>query len=256
MNELLLTTEHGTATLRSRGGLISSWQLQHPNTGAPIDILYRGTREGRTGIPTLFPNYGEGDMYHGFWRDSTCAVTQESSGTGLISLDDAMISADAKRIYPYLFQVRVTVELDTKASMVYTMEVENRETARPIPITPGLHPYWAIAHTNKRAIKTTGIAGFDAAAVDWDTHPPDTMYNFDTRSEIVCPDKTIRIEDITPGGAVIRHMVVWSQPLSLPDHDFVCFEPITGGNNAIKTNPILVQPTEKWMMKLRFSCIL
>lgn len=255
MSEITLSHQQSQATLTSTGGYITSWQIDHPTHHQLVDVLYRGSKISRTGIPTLFPNYGEGYMYHGFWIKSQCSLQQPAENIAVLSLDETVISEEAKQWYPYRFCVDVTIELETAASLVYTMRVKNNEAQQSLPIVPGVHPYWAVPHREKKKITTTGIPEFDAATCDWDQNPPDTVYDFQSAVRIVTLDRTIAIQDISPQ-PVIRHLVVWSQPVSLPDTDFVCFEPITGGDNAITQQPILVDPGQTWVMKLRFSCIL
>lgn len=241
------------------GGYVTSWSVRNPRSGLFERVLYLGSELKRTGIPTLFPNYGEGqgvngeDMTHGFGRSSVWTPDQSASASDkiVLRLGDRDISEEAKAKFPFRFATSIEVQAAQDGSLIYSLKVQNQDQI-DMPITPGVHPYWAVPQADKQSIQTEGIQGFDAASIDWDTTPPDTVYGFDGRALVKFPSRQISIEDITPGG-VIRHLVVWSQTPQKPDFNFVCFEPITAGDNAINTNPILVPAGGEWNMNLRFS---
>lgn len=236
------------------GGYITSWKVKNPQSGNFEDVLYVGSEIKRTGIPTLFPNYGEweGGLTHGFGRNSKWQLEQVGANKVKMRLDDGDISEEVKAVYPHQFGATISVEAGEDGSLLYSLDVENRGQDA-LPITPGLHPYWAIPQEDKGKITTEGVNGFDAFSVDWDNNPPDTVYDFNGKTVVKFPQRQITIEDTTPSGPVVKNIVVWSQTPDKADSNFVCFEPITGGDNAINTNPILVPSQEKWNMVLKFS---
>lgn len=242
------------------GGYVISWTVRNSRTGHFEEVLYLGSELKRTGIPTLFPNYGEGqgvngeDMTHGFGRSSIWTPDQAASASDrvVLRLGHEDISEEARAKFPFRFATSIEVQAAQDGSLLYSLKVQNKDQ-KDMPITPGLHPYWAVAQVYKSSIQTEGIQGFNAESINWDTTPPDTVYGFNGRALVKFPSRQISIEDITPGGKVIRHLVVWSQTPQKPDFNFVCFEPITAGDNAINTNPILLPAGSEWNMNLRFS---
>lgn len=243
--------------INPEGGYVTSWKVRNPHSGEFEDALYVGSEIKRTGIPILFPNYNEsgGNVpTHGFGRASSWDVVQTpGSGKVVMRLGSDSISEEAKAVYPYKFETAIEIEAAEDGSLLYTLKVKNlgEET---MPIAPGLHPYFPMIQEEKPNIETEGISEFDAASFDWDKNPPDNEYNFSRRAVIKGPQRTIVIEDITPI-PVVRKMVVWSQTPQKPDYNFVCFEPVTRGDNALTDNPINVAPTTEWTMNLRFSSV-
>lgn len=235
------------------GGHITSWQVRNPQ-GEFEDILYVGKTKKRTGIPTLFPYYGEaeGMRSHGFGRDSQWQVVAIEGSTIKMVLTDGNISEEARQEYPYPFEAAITIEAADDGSFIYKLDVKNTGTG-DLPLSPGLHPYFAINHADKQKVTVDGIPDFDASSVAWDTNPPDTVFPYTGKTTVNIPGRKISIEDITEGGPVIEHAVVWSQTPQKDDYNFVCVEPITGGDNAIHDNPKKVAPGQEWSMAIRFS---
>ena len=251
--EYILESKHGLVTVDPEGGYVTSWKVKNSSSEF-MDILYRGSAKKRTGIPILFPYFGKArhTKQHGFGRDSVWKVVESSHTSIQLKLISSHISADAKKEYPYSFEADLIITLHENGTMDYILSVINRDT-KDIPISPGIHPYWDIAHEEKKNIAVPDLKDFDAASVDWDKNPPDIAYPFEKKVDVHFPDRTIEIEDISPHNKKIRHLVVWSQPIDKPDYNFVCFEPVCGDNYTIDDNPILVSPQKNWVMKLKFS---
>ncbi len=252
--EFVLKTSQAAATIDPIGGYITSWSVLNPQTQKHTDILYRGTVKKRSGIPVLFPYFGKAKhtRQHGFGRDSTWKVMNAATDSITLGLSSSEISSEFAREYPYPFEAELQVSLDMSGSLNYRFSVINTGTEN-LPVSPGLHPYWSINHPEKKNIAAPQLDGFDARSVDWDSNPPDIEYPFNRSCEIVFPDRRITIEDTSPDSPKVRYLVVWSQPVSAPDHDFVCIEPVCGGNYAIDESPILISPNETWIMDLSFS---
>lgn len=265
-DRIVIESANAKVGVNPEGGYVTSWQVKNPNTGKFDDVLYVGSVIKRTGIPILFPNYndsgfkdqaGEDLMTHGFGRNSIWTIVQVLTSTKVtLTLNQNAISEEARKLYPYNFETSIEVEAAEDGSLLYSLNVKNTDS-KPIPIAPGLHPYWAIPHSEKPNIQTEGLAGFNAASIDWDHHPPDTEYDFNGKVVIKTASKTITIEDLTPT-PVVGKMVVWSQTPKNgdgeeQDHNFVCFEPITKGDNALANNPIKMEPGKEWNMNLKFS---
>lgn len=236
-----------------QGAHVTSWQLKN-DAGEFEDVLYVGSELKRTGIPLLFPYYGdaEGDMRsHGFGRDSKWQGSVDGNRI-LMTLTSEQISDEARQEYPHDFSALVSIEAEEDGSMVYTLNVVNTGNTK-LPLSPGLHPYWAVAQGAKTRSSIEGVQGFDASQTDWEHEPPDTPFEYSGRTTLKTPDKEISIDDITEGGPVIKNIVVWSQPVEKPDHEFICVEPVCGLDNAINDDPIWVEPDQSFTMKLRFS---
>jgi galactose mutarotase-like enzyme len=235
------------------GGYITNWIAIDPSTGSSKEILYQGSSLKRTGIPPLFPCWGDSGTAlrkHGFARDVEWQVVKDTGQEILMTLDSADIKDTIKKEYPNNFQVTMSV-FSEKNNLFYSMSVKNRGH-KDMEISPAIHPYFNIKHHDKREIKTEGVEGFNAANFDWDNSPPDNNYPFSKSAEIFFPDWTIEVEDSSPR-PVFKHMVVWSQPINSPDFNFVCFEPVTGLAGAIERKEIIIAPAGVWEMKLRFT---
>lgn len=257
-DKIVIESFNARIGVNPEGGYVTSWQVRNPD-GNFEDILYVGSRIKRTGIPILFPNYGNsgGEVTtHGFGRDSIWTTEYTpGSNKAIMTLNTDAISDEAKSTYPYEFETTIEVKVAENGSLLYSLKVKNLGD-KDMPITPGLHPYFAIPHGDKTKVETEGIEGFDATSFDWDTNPPDNAYDFSGKAVIKMPKKQIVIEDITPKGRVVGKMVVWSQAPEESDYNFTCFEPVTKDENSLANDPILVPAGSEWNMNLRFSAML
>lgn len=235
------------------GGYITNWAVPDPATGNLREILYQGSSLKRTGIPPLFPCWGESGTQlrkHGFARDVLWNIILESSKKAIMTLDSRNIKELIWKEYPENFKAEIdAVAVDNK--LVYRLKVHNRGK-NEIAIAPALHPYFAVSHSDKKNIRTTGIPNFDTRSFDWDNNPPDNHYPFDKKAEIIFPGHSVGVSDISPA-PVIKYIVIWSQPTKNQDKDFVCFEPITALSGAIGKKEILVKGDSTWEMKLEFT---
>ncbi len=245
-SEIELRAGRSAATVDPAGALLSSWK-----TGDK-DILYVGSAKKRAGIPLLFPYFGTSKIgrQHGFGRDSLWKTVNQSSDSLTLALTDKDIDQQAKKEYPYEFYAEMSVVLEKDGALTYSLKVKNPSRS-PLPISPGLHPYWAIDRKDKNNVKTN-IEGFDAAKIDWENSPPDNDFPFSGRAELIFPDRKIVIEDIGDVKTV-KQMVIWSQTPQKPDCDFICFEPVCGLRGGIDSQPLVLDAGETWEMKIKFS---
>jgi galactose mutarotase-like enzyme len=251
-----LQTKSSTVGINPTGGYVTSWKVKNPKTNSFEDILYQGKTIKRTGIPILFPQFSEanGMRKHGFGRDCTWKTSQINPQTIQMILTNKDLPGDAKKEYPYPFYAVIEIEIRDSAELHYTLKVTNTGTAN-LPISPGLHPYWAVPHQDKKLMSIDGIPEFDTKKVEWDAIPPDIGYPYTGKTVINLSGKKISIEDVTPSGPVIHHIVVWSQTPKQDDFNYVCVEPVTGYIHALDTHPIIVKPKETWQMKITFSVV-
>lgn len=237
------------------GGYITNWETKN-EAGEWVENLYQGSELKRTGIPTLFPYYGDTDKYgdsHGLGRNSFYEITKVERNKISMRLksESTFIPSEAKQNYPFPFETTLTTEALDDGSLLCTMEVENTGDG-DLPIAPGLHPYFPEDINDKKSLQIEGVEGFNPY-IDWETHPPDDEYPYSGKAIMKFSKKDITIEDVTDGGPVTTHFVVWSQGVNKKDKNFVCGEPVTRENRGIDTDPILIRPNGKWSMSIKFS---
>ncbi len=207
-------------------------------------VLYRPDETSnvkRWGIPLMIPNFsrlkdgifqekGTWLPIHGFGRIMPWTVTEISE----TALTMQLSSSDATRTdYPYAFTFTATIEVG-EGTLTYTLTMENRSSEN-MPIAPGFHPYFTVAQAKKSALVTNGPAGFAVQNFDWVEHIPDNPYPFSRTVNIEIPGSgALTIEELPQNGEYALHtMQVWSEPPSKPDHEFVCFEPTVGSEDAL-----------------------
>ncbi|MDQ6661645.1 MAG: hypothetical protein M3Z24_11850 [Chloroflexota bacterium] len=207
-------------------------------------VLYRPEETGnvkRWGLPLMIPNFSrlKNGVFqekhttlpiHGFGRMLPWTVTQQNEG----QLTMQLVSSDATRSsYPYEFTFTATITV-SEERLTYTLTMENRSD-EVMAIAPGFHPYFAVAQQNKSRLRVEGISGFDANTVDWNNQPPDTAYPFPHLVTVHVPQSgTLTIaEQPVQNEYSLRNLQVWSEPVNRPDHNFVCFEPTVGSEDAL-----------------------
>jgi galactose mutarotase-like enzyme len=228
------------------GAYITSWQINDR------EVLYQGSELRRGGIPSMFPNFDAGAPLpnHGFGRISNWQTISKSNGSCHLKLTDQDISSDFKKLYPHQFIVELKI-IATGNKLNYQIFITNTSKT-DLPISPGLHPYWPIKHQDKNKI-TTNLLEFDAKSIDWDHNPPDYTVDFNRPFIVNFPDYRLTITD-TSTDAKFNHLQIWSQNTSFPDHNFICFEPMTRPKNGININPIIVKHQEVVDISLCFKC--
>jgi galactose mutarotase-like enzyme len=218
--------------------LVSHFQV------GPWQILYRPAGTGnvkRWGLPLMIPNFSrlkDGIFkdknttlpIHGFGRNLPWTVTARES----TRLSMQLSSSDATRPdYPYEFTFTATIAAG-QGTLTYTLTMENH-SAEDMPIAPGFHPYFTVAQQDKAQLVTSGLPDFEASAIDWDANPPDNARPFPHHVTIQVPHGgTLIIEELpVDNNYALATMQVWSEPLTKPDHAFVCFEPTVGSEDAL-----------------------
>ncbi|HLG75657.1 MAG TPA: hypothetical protein VKX46_04545 [Ktedonobacteraceae bacterium] len=219
-------------------GLVSHFQV------GEWPVLYRAAETGnlsRWGLPLMIPNFsyvedgifldkGTTLPHHGFGRKLPWTVIEQQPD----SISIQLTSSDATRpSYPYefAFTARVTA---SEGTLTYTLTMENRSD-EVMPVAPGFHPYFTIEQQDKPALLVEGVDGFTVSKVDWDNDPPNEPYPFHHHAQITIPHRgTVSIDELPVDGAfLLTAMQVWSEPVSMPDHSFVCFEPIVATANGL-----------------------
>jgi galactose mutarotase-like enzyme len=165
-------------------------------------------------------------------------------------------SSDATRPdYPYEFTFTATITAG-EGTLTYTLLMENH-SSEPMPIAPGFHPYFAVTQSEKANVVTGGPPGFDTHAFDWVQHIPDNSYPFPHEVTLQFPRRgTLTMSELPQDGSyALANMQVWSEPPTRPDHDFICFEPTVGSEDALNRPAdrlnIATRSTGKIVLQLR-----
>lgn len=169
-----------------------------------------------------------------------------------MSISDVDISDAAKKYYPYGFEATIELILIEPNTLHYALNVKNTGD-NPLPISPGLHPYWSIPQDAKKILKVDGVTGFDANVVDWDNTPPDADFTFHNQTSFHTDKYSVAMKDTSPNGEKVKQLTIWSQSLDKADHDFVCIEPICGVRGGYVTSPDQILAREEWEMKMEFT---
>lgn len=218
--------------------LVSHFQV------AAWQVLYRPQETGnvkRWGMPLMIPNFsrlkdgiflekGTSLPIHGFGRNLPWTVTQLSKNALSMQLRASEVTHP---IYPYEFTFTASIEAGA-GTLTYTLVMENH-SAEPMPIAPGFHPYFAIAQSDKARLETDGPTGFSVQDFDWVNRTPDNPYPFSKAVSLQFPARgTLHIEELpVQDHYSMRNMQVWTEPPTKPDHEFVCFEPTVGSEDAL-----------------------
>lgn len=215
-----------------RGALVTSLRVR----GRDVLHLDRETfddpaKNVRGGIPLLFPFAGKlaGDTFaltgtkmkqHGFARNRAWTVTERDDAAVRMTLgaDD-----ETRAQWPYAFTAHHDVMLVPDGIQLALTIVAADE---PLPVSPGWHPYFAIAPDAKASVRGTGL---DARLTD------DREFDFgiaapiDGRSRFTLPGLG---ELALAAAPELRHVQFWSQPRK----PFICIEPFFGPAGTINTD--------------------
>jgi galactose mutarotase-like enzyme len=236
--EHVLTYGNTTIGVISDICLVSHFQV------GPWQVLYRPEETGnvkRWGLPLMIPNFsrlkdgifkdkGTTLPIHGFGRNLPWTIVEQDSSHLRMQLHSSDVTyAD----YPYEFTFSANIAAG-EGTLTYTLAMENRSD-EDMPIAPGFHPYFAVAQADKAQLITDGPPGFEVSAFDWDNSPPDNPYPFPHRIFVQIPHRgSLVIAELPQNGDYkLANMQVWSEPANRPDHDFVCFEPTVGSEDAL-----------------------
>jgi galactose mutarotase-like enzyme len=239
------------AVAPARGGMVTRFSVGDSNVlYLDAETLRDPTKNVRGGIPVLFPIAGRlaGDAYraddadhtmkqHGFARNQPWAIVDQAD-EGCARLGLALVANTMTRAtYPFAFRLSLTYVLENGRLTVQTRVANTGDS--PMPIAPGLHPYFQLAERDKAAARVvtdateafdnvTGVVGplrgpIDLSAPVVDLHLLDHW------------PRTVRLT--RPGdrdlelslGVPDRVLVVWTER----GKDFVCLEPWTARANAL-----------------------
>lgn len=265
-----INNQHHEAVVSLEGGQLLSWKIKNNNKDSEGDnnlkeILYHGTTISRTGIPILFPfaDSLEKGIYrhtdwpiarHGFGRDLTWTLDSLTDDEVIIVLTHKDLSDELQQAYPFQFKVYLIMDFNQPKTLSYTIKVENLGVDI-MAIAPGLHPYLKISDNDKASLKIGGLKDFDATKLNWTTKMEGGLYyDYKGTARIVTDKYSLDIQDKSPNYLNnFQQLVVWSQPATMNDSNFVCIEPFTRSINGINDDPILINSREVWNGILEFK---
>lgn len=255
--------QYHKATLSLESGQLLKWEVKNGHKSK--DILYHGSSISRTGIPILFPfaDSLEKGIYnhtnwpiqrHGFGRNLTWTLENLTEDEVIISLADKDLCDELKQAYPFKFKVYLMLDFSKPSIMTYSIKVENLGE-EIMAIAPGIHPYINLKNDQKSTVKIAGIKNFDASKINWESKMDGGMYyDFNKMARVAFPDFTLDIQGKSPDiNNCFSQLVIWSQPSSMNDSDFICVESFTRPINGINEDPILIQSGETWKGVLEFK---
>ena len=188
------------------------------------DTLLDPAKNVRGGIPLLFPFAGKlADetlaltgtkmKQHGFARNRAWTVTERDAGSLTMTL---AADAETRAQFPFEFTAHHRVMIVPGG---VELELAIIAGDRDVPVSPGWHPYFAIARTAKAAVRPGQTD--DDHEFDFGFAAP-----IDGRSTFTPPGIAL---EASPD---LRHLQMWSQP----GKPFVCIEPFFGPAGTINTD--------------------
>lgn len=191
------------------------------------------TKNVRGGIPVLFPFAGKlADetftltgtkmKQHGFGRNRAWFVSHQDTASVRMSL---VADDDTRQQWPYMFTAHHTVMIVPGGLQ---LELEIVAADDPLPVSPGWHPYFALAAADKAGVR------IDVAGVTPDRFADDREFDFgvpapiDGRAGFTLPHVG---ELQLAASPEFRHLQFWSQP----GKPFICIEPFYGPAGTINT---------------------
>lgn len=208
-----------------RGALVTALRVgSHDVLYLDRDTLADPAKNVRGGIPLLFPFAGKlADetltltgtkmKQHGFARNRAWSVTERDAASLTMTL---AADAETRAQFPFDFTAHHRVLIVAGGVQ---LELAIVAGDRDVPVSPGWHPYFAIARETKAAVRP-GMTD-DAHEFDFGFPAP-----IEGRSQFAPPG--IALE----ASPELRHLQMWSQP----GKPFVCIEPFFGPAGTINTD--------------------
>jgi galactose mutarotase-like enzyme len=244
----------------ARGGIVTRFIVGDTSVlFLDVDTLRDATKNVRGGIPVLFPIAGrlvddkyqhDGATYtmkqHGFARSMPWTIVDQATDGGARLALRLGPSAVTRAQYPFDFRLAITYLL-SEGRLTLQMRVTNPGD-RPLPVAPGLHPYFQLADHNKGAARvvTDATQAFDnrTGATVALRDPIDLAADVVDLHVLDHWPRTVRLT--RPGdrdldlalGVPDRVLVVWTER----GRDFVCVEPWAARANALNDGTAVQVP--------------
>ncbi len=204
-----------------KGGIVAKFTVDGKDI-LYLDELTLSDPNGkvRGGIPILFPNAGPFDQtgkyklpQHGFARVLPWSIAETNPDSVSLEL---VSSHETFAVYPYLFKLTETIKVED-SKLIFKMNIENTGV-EDMPISFGTHPYFYFPKDILPNFKTSLDSEFDNSSLEWDKGF-DLVFENSGDFWFELPDRRVEIESASK----FEKLVVWT----LPEKDFVCFEPWT-----------------------------
>ena len=273
-----LVLNHGDVRLElvpSRGGMVTGLSVDGDDVLFLDEAtLLDATKSVRGGIPVLFPFAGRlADdrllgrfpmKQHGFARELPWRVhaADATSVTLSLSASDATLA-----VYPWRFELRFRYTLEARGLLVQA-DVTNQGD-EPMPIHPGLHPYFRVDAATKADVRvqTSATRAWDNRAHAMREYPAGALSRpFDGEVDLHVldhgasgtrldrpglPSVDLTWSDDSPQRSAHQTvLVLWT----LPGSAFVCVEPWMTSDNAVNEGrACLVAPGQTHRSWLRIA---
>ncbi|KAG0203674.1 hypothetical protein BGX28_004118 [Mortierella sp. GBA30] len=167
---VLIHPSGSSTEVQHYGATLTSWMVKgRERIFLSEKAVLDRTKAIRGGIPLVFPVFGKGKAHHitaslpqhGFARISTWRLVgsseDEHTVTAQFRLDQAMLSFEHHKLWPYHFALIYTVKL-TADTLETHLRVENNGD-QSFDFNTLLHTYFSIPDASK--VKVTGLSGVD-----------------------------------------------------------------------------------------------
>jgi galactose mutarotase-like enzyme len=219
------------------GATLTKFEVGNNSVLFPDQILMvNGISKRRGGMPLLFPQAGAGieseDVslpQHGFARTSKWNIEEQGPESTRLSLRS---SEESRTCFPYDFSLEVEYVLSAR-TLSCTLAVQN-ESDRPMPVTPGFHPYFPISAQELGGLRLS-LEAFDPLS-----YKKAETLSYASSGEVKAtwpgqPEITITTNDL------LKRIMLWGE-----GGDYFCIEPWQGeANSLLSESALQIQPGEK-----------
>jgi galactose mutarotase-like enzyme len=256
-----------------RGGMVTRFRLGNDEILFLDQATLRDhTQNVRGGIPVLFPVAGrltddefvlDGERFsmpqHGFARKLAWRITATNADQAAAALTLSLENSDMTVAqWPFEFRLTFRYEL-CDGALTIQQKFENLSD-RPMPVHPGLHPYFRVDEWRKRDVHlaTAATRAFDnrtgalrtlTGPIDFGSGEVDLQLldHGQTRIQVRRPDAPAIELEYDRAETVIT---VWT----LPSHPFVCVEPWATRSDALnRGDPLWIAAGDAHQAFLRIS---
>jgi galactose mutarotase-like enzyme len=260
----LVAGQSQVALAPERGGMVTRFTI------AGDDVLFLDettladpAKNVRGGVPVLFPIGGKlvpdtlpgataAMKQHGFARNLPWQVAETRADRAVLRLE---ASASTMAVYPHDFVLVYTYTLEDGALTIH-QRITNGGTA-PMPIQPGLHPYFAVTDKAGARVDTDATTAWDNVAgarvpfrgVSFATGEVD-MHLLDHKPAGTRLHRPGARDVVLSWSADHHVLVLWT----LPGRPFICVEPWSAPGNALQTGgAALVAPGDTHTSQVRIA---
>ena len=247
-------------------------------------LFYEESDIGHSGIPICFPSFGPLDnqelihggkawpmKQHGFARDMELKLIETTDRLARYELTE---NEETLKRYPFKFQFVVTHQLQADGLSI-ELSIHNRSN-EPMPISPGIHPYFSVDDPATVTVTTKADFGHnnlndyqkeiltDAKCFEI-ANEKDGIKTLQIHSnpDQHLPDHGLKVTRLTRGNqravsidcdlSIFKMMTIWRKT---PEAKYICVEPANFKNGLnIKPNWIAPDETVETQIRMTFEKI-